>query len=122
MKCYMTSGERGEAHKECAAMCIKGGTPMGIIDADGKVYLLIEGKNKVAFEEAKNHAGERGKADARGAKASTRRTLTRDTRNNQVDTFRADYFGAPTAGVSFISSADRNLTTPRGYRLGASAQ
>src|SRR5688572_10840845 len=58
MKCYMTSGERGESHKECAAMCIKGGTPMGIIDADGKVYLLIEGKNKAAFEEAKKYAGE----------------------------------------------------------------
>ena len=60
MKCYMTSGEKGEAHKECAAMCIKGGTPMGILADDGKVYLLIEGKNaSAAFEEAKKYAGER---------------------------------------------------------------
>ncbi|MEP7375410.1 MAG: hypothetical protein ABI675_18580 [Chitinophagaceae bacterium] len=59
MKCYMTSGERGEGHKDCAASCIKGGAPMGILADDGKVYLLIEGKNgSVAFEEAKKHAGE----------------------------------------------------------------
>jgi len=59
MKCYMTSGAHGEGHKECAAMCIKGGAPMGILADDGKVYLLIEGKDdSSAFEEAKKHAGE----------------------------------------------------------------
>ena len=59
MKCYMTSGAHGETHKDCAAMCIKGGAPMGILADDGKVYLLIEGKNDSgAFEEAKKHAGE----------------------------------------------------------------
>lgn len=58
MKCFMTSGERGPGHKDCAAMCIKGGQPMGIIDADNKVYLLLEGKNAAAFEEAKKHAGD----------------------------------------------------------------
>ena len=31
MKCYMTSGAHGEGHKDCAAMCIKGGAPMGIL-------------------------------------------------------------------------------------------
>ena len=59
MKCYMTSGAHGEGHKDCAAMCIKGGEPMGILADDGKVYLLIEGKDDSgAFEEAKKHAGE----------------------------------------------------------------
>ena len=59
MKCYMTSGAHGENHKDCAAMCIKGGAPMGILADDGKVYLLIEGKNDSgAFEEAKKYAGE----------------------------------------------------------------
>ena len=59
MKCYMTSGEKGEGHKECAAMCINGGAPMGILADDGKVYLLIEGKNaSAAFEEAKKYAGD----------------------------------------------------------------
>jgi hypothetical protein len=58
MKCYMTSGEHGPDHKDCAAMCIKGGSPMGILSDDGKVYLLIEGKESGPFEEAKKHAGE----------------------------------------------------------------
>ncbi len=58
MKCYMTSGAHGEDHKDCAASCVKGGAPMGILADDGKVYLLIEGKDSGAFEETKKHAGE----------------------------------------------------------------
>jgi hypothetical protein len=58
MKCYMTSGAHGPEHKDCAAKCVKGGSPMGILADDGKVYLLIEGDNATAFEEAKKYAGE----------------------------------------------------------------
>ena len=59
MKCYMTSGAHGPEHKDCAAMCVKGGSPMGILADDGKVYLLIEGKDgAAAFEDAKKYAGE----------------------------------------------------------------
>jgi hypothetical protein len=58
MKCYMTSGAHGKDHKECAAMCVKGGTPMGILAEDDKVYLLIQGKDAAPFEEAKKYAGE----------------------------------------------------------------
>src|SRR5678809_622542 len=59
MKCYMSAGKHGPDHKECAAMCLKGGSPMGILADDGKVYLLIEGKDgAAAFEEAKKYAGE----------------------------------------------------------------
>jgi hypothetical protein len=58
MKCYMTSGAHGDGHKECAAMCVKGGTPMGILAEDEKVYLLIQGKDAAPFEEAKKYAGE----------------------------------------------------------------
>jgi hypothetical protein len=58
MKCYMSAGKHGPDHKECAAMCLKGGSPMGILADDGKVYLLIAGKDEAPFEEAKNHGGE----------------------------------------------------------------
>jgi hypothetical protein len=58
MKCYMSAGKHGPDHKECAAMCLKGGSPMGILADDGKVYLLIEGKDEAPFEEAKKHGGE----------------------------------------------------------------
>ncbi len=60
MKCYMASGAHGEGHKECAATCINGGAPMGILSDDGKVYLLIESsKNADAYDEAKKFAGEK---------------------------------------------------------------
>ncbi len=59
MKCYMTSGSHGPEHKDCAATCVKGGSPMGILADDGKVYLLIESKDgAAAFEEAKKYAGD----------------------------------------------------------------
>ena len=60
MKCYMASGAHGDGHKQCAATCINGGAPMGILTDDGKVYLLIEGsKNADAYDEAKKFAGEK---------------------------------------------------------------
>ncbi len=42
MNCYMSGGKHGPGHKECAAMCIKGGAPIGILTNDNKVYLLTE--------------------------------------------------------------------------------
>ena len=60
MKCYKASGAHGEGHKECAAKCIKGGSPMGILTDDGKVYLLIEdSKNSDPYNDAKKFAGEK---------------------------------------------------------------
>ena len=60
MKCYMTSGAHGDGHKDCSATCIKGGAPMGVLTDDGKVYLLIAGKDNTAYDDAKNqHAGEK---------------------------------------------------------------
>ena len=58
MECYMNSGAHGPDHKECAASCISRGEPVGILADDGKVYLLIKGKDAAAFAEAKKHAGE----------------------------------------------------------------
>jgi hypothetical protein len=58
MECYMTSGAHGADHKECAASCISRGEPMGVLAEDGKVYLLIKGKDPAPFAEAKKHAGE----------------------------------------------------------------
>jgi hypothetical protein len=59
MSCYMKSGAHGDGHKECAAGCIKGGSPMGILTSDSKVYLLVENHDKAAaYAEAKKHPGE----------------------------------------------------------------
>jgi len=58
MSCYMAKGAKGDGHKDCAAACIKGGAPMGLLTSDGKVYLLVENHDKKdAYAEAKNHAG-----------------------------------------------------------------
>ena len=60
MKCYKASGAHGDGHKECAAKCIKGGSAMGILTDDGKVYLLIEdSKSSDAYNNAKKFAGEK---------------------------------------------------------------
>lgn len=59
MACYSASGASGEGHKSCATACIKGGSPMGVLTSDGKVYLLVENHDKKdAYAEAKKHAGE----------------------------------------------------------------
>ncbi|WP_114752363.1 hypothetical protein [Pleomorphovibrio marinus] len=59
LSCYMASGAKGEGHKECAASCINNGMPIGLLGADGKVYLLIEDhKNKEPYQQLKKHAAE----------------------------------------------------------------
>lgn len=42
MACYMSHDGKGEKHKKCAEMCIKGGSPIGLLTENGKVYLLVE--------------------------------------------------------------------------------
>lgn len=71
MACYMAKGAHGEKHKGCAAACIKGGAPMGLLTSDGKVYLLVENHNKKeAYAKIKDRAGEKitvkGTASAKG--------------------------------------------------------
>ena len=60
MGCYMSSNAQGEKHKDCAASCIKGGAPMGLLTSDGKIYLLVENHSKKeAYAKVKDHAGEK---------------------------------------------------------------
>ena len=37
--CYMEGGDRGSAKKECATACAKAGNAIGIVDANGAVYI-----------------------------------------------------------------------------------
>jgi len=57
LACYLDHGASGAKHQQCALNCLKGGQPMGLLAADGKVYLLLadhtDGK---PFEEAKTYA------------------------------------------------------------------
>lgn len=38
--CFLAHGARGEKHASCAAKCINGGTPMGLLTDEGALYLL----------------------------------------------------------------------------------
>ena len=58
MGCYVGHGAAGEKHMECAAKCIAGGMPMGLLTKDGKLYLLtLAHDNAAPFNMLKDMAG-----------------------------------------------------------------
>ncbi len=68
MACYLDHGASGDKHAACAAKCISSGLPVGIKDADGKVYLII-GAHKPMNDKLASSAGKtisvRGKLASR---------------------------------------------------------
>jgi len=38
--CYLEDGAHGAKHQKCGITCVKLGNPIGIVDADGNVYVL----------------------------------------------------------------------------------
>jgi|CXWL01.1.fsa_nt_gi hypothetical protein len=62
MACYMNHEGKGEKHTKCAEMCVKGGSPLGMVTSEGQVYLLVNDHDKEkAFAEAKLLAGSNAK-------------------------------------------------------------
>ena len=60
LSCYMGHGGMGEGHAGCAAKCLKGGQPMGLLGSDGAVYLLFADHGDAsAYEKAKDLAGKK---------------------------------------------------------------
>jgi len=56
--CYIGHGAMGEKHKECAATCVAGGTPMGLLTDKGMLYLLTPPhENKDGYNKAKEMVG-----------------------------------------------------------------
>jgi len=41
VSCYLHNGAKGEGHKDCAVACAKAGGPLGILTADGKLYVSV---------------------------------------------------------------------------------
>lgn len=69
MACYVSHEAMGPDHADCAKRCAKGGQPMGLLAEDGTVYLLYAShKDGAAFEQAKEHAGQ--KVEIKGVAAS----------------------------------------------------
>jgi len=62
LACYMAHEGKGEKHKSCAQACINGGAPIGVLTADGDVYLLVEDHEaKKPYETLKGKAAEQVK-------------------------------------------------------------
>lgn len=56
--CYLGHAARGEKHVSCASKCISGGMPMGILTADGTLYLVtLNHDDHDAFNKLKTMAG-----------------------------------------------------------------
>lgn len=62
MGCYLGHTAKGEKHTECAAKCIAGGMPMGVLTSTGQLYLLtMDHANPDAYNKAKEMAGKQVK-------------------------------------------------------------
>jgi len=60
LSCYLGHGGMGEGHSGCAAKCLKGGQPMGLLGTDGTVYVLFADHGDAApYEQAKDFAGKK---------------------------------------------------------------
>ncbi len=60
LSCYLGHAASGEKHKQCAAMCAAGGSPIGLLTDKGVVYVLMpQHENKDAFNKAKELAGDK---------------------------------------------------------------
>jgi hypothetical protein len=58
MGCYVGHGAKGEKHIECATKCIANGMPMGLLTADGQLYLItLDHDNADPYNALKNMAG-----------------------------------------------------------------
>lgn len=58
LACYVGHGAKGAGHAECAKSCLKGGQPMGLLAADGTVYVLMaDHQNGAPYDQAKGFAG-----------------------------------------------------------------
>ena len=83
LACYLGHGARGEGHRMCAETCLKNGEPMGLLTADGAVYLLLAPHdNATAFEQAKSYAADQVSvtgplAEKAGIKAISVMTVTK---------------------------------------------
>lgn len=42
LSCYLQVGKRGEKHIDCGRKCVKNGQPVGLLAADGTVFLLCD--------------------------------------------------------------------------------
>jgi hypothetical protein len=60
LACYIAQGAKGAEHKKCAVKCAQMGQPVGLLAADGKVYLLVaDHVDQAPYEKARKQAGDK---------------------------------------------------------------
>ncbi len=66
VSCYLAHGAKGEGHKSCAEACAKAGGALGILTANGKLYVSLMPDNHSAGPNAllMDHIAQ--KVDAKG--------------------------------------------------------
>ena len=42
LSCYLQVGKHGDKHKDCGQKCARNGQPIGLLQEDGTVYMLID--------------------------------------------------------------------------------
>lgn len=58
VSCYLQLGKRGEAHIPCGTDCVRNGAPIGVVDAQNRLYIVMPEEHdprrygKVALKEA----------------------------------------------------------------------
>jgi len=58
VSCYLQLGKRGEAHIPCGTNCVANGAPIGVVDADNRLYIVMAEEHdprrygRVALKEA----------------------------------------------------------------------
>ena len=69
LACYAASGAKGKEHAGCAKMCLKGGSPAGLLADDGTVYVLVDDhEHKKEYAKLKNLGGEKVKLTGKVSK------------------------------------------------------
>ena len=76
MGCYVGHGAAGEKHAECAAKCIAGGMPMGLLTKEGNLYLLTMAHgNADPYNKLKDMAGKQVKVTGPANERAGMKTL-----------------------------------------------
>ena len=76
MGCFVGHGASGEKHTECAAKCIAGGMPMGLLTKEGNLYLLTMAHgNADPYNKLKEMAGKQVKVTGPANERAGMKTL-----------------------------------------------
>ena len=42
LSCYLQVGKHGDKHRDCGQKCVRSGQPVGLLEQDGSIYMLID--------------------------------------------------------------------------------